>query len=137
MNYGLNLWGDSNFVIDGGKVCLNTDFKPALIDIVRDIRAQGYRGPMLLRFPHLIKKQIVQIYSNFERAKREFSYSGKFSAVYPLKVNQYPGFVKNLVSIGKPYGYGLEAGSKAELLLAMAYNNDARQLRLMVLKTTS
>ncbi len=124
MNYGLNLWGDSNFVIDGGKVCLNTDFKPALIDIVRDIRAQGYRGPMLLRFPHLIKKQIVQIYSNFERAKREFSYSGKFSAVYPLKVNQYPGFVKNLVSIGKPYGYGLEAGSKAELLLAMAYNND-------------
>lgn len=124
MNYGLNLWGDSNFVIDGGKVCLNTDFKPALIGIVRDIRAQGYRGPMLLRFPHLIKKQIVQIYSNFERAKREFSYSGKFSAVYPLKVNQYPGFVKNLVSIGKPYGYGLEAGSKAELLLAMAYNND-------------
>lgn len=66
----------------------------------------------------------MQIYSNFERAKREFSYSGKFSAVYPLKVNQYPGFVKNLVSIGKPYGYGLEAGSKAELLLAMAYNND-------------
>lgn len=57
MNYGLNLWGDSNFVIDGGKVCLNTDFKPALIDIVRDIRAQGYRGPMLLRFPHLIKNR--------------------------------------------------------------------------------
>ncbi|MCK9546511.1 MAG: biosynthetic arginine decarboxylase, partial [Sulfurospirillaceae bacterium] len=40
------------------------------------------------------------------------------------KVNQYPGFVKNLVEVGKPYGYGLEAGSKAELLLAMSYNND-------------
>lgn len=122
-DYGLSLWGDSNFIIDSGKVCLNSDLKPALIDIVKDIRNDGYRGPLLLRFPHLIKKQIVQVYSSFERAKREFDYSGSFNAVYPLKVNQYPGFVENLVKIGESYGYGLEAGSKAELLLAMAYNN--------------
>lgn len=122
-DYGLSLWGDSNFIIDSGKVCLNSDLKPALIDIVKDIRNDGYRGPLLLRFPHLIKKQIVQVYSSFERAKKEFDYSGSFNAVYPLKVNQYPGFVENLVRIGESYGYGLEAGSKAELLLAMAYNN--------------
>lgn len=122
-DYGLSLWGDSNFIIDSGKACLNSDLKPALIDIVKDIRNDGYRGPLLLRFPHLIKKQIVQVYSNFERAKKEFGYSGNFNAVYPLKVNQYPGFVENLVKIGESYGYGLEAGSKAELLLAMAYNN--------------
>lgn len=122
-DYGLSLWGDSNFITDSGKVCLNSDLKPALIDIVKDIRNDGYRGPLLLRFPHLIKKQIVQVYSSFERAKREFGYSGSFNAVYPLKVNQYPGFVENLVKIGESYGYGLEAGSKAELLLAMAYNN--------------
>lgn len=122
-DYGLSLWGDSNFIIDSGKVCLNSDLKPALIDIVKDIRNDGYRGPLLLRFPHLIKKQIVQVYSSFERAKKEFGYSGSFNAVYPLKVNQYPGFVENLVKIGQSYGYGLEAGSKAELLLAMAYNN--------------
>lgn len=122
-DYGLSLWGDSNFIIDSGKVCLNSDLKPALIDIVKDIRNDGYRGPLLLRFPHLIKKQIVQVYSSFERAKKEFGYSGSFNAVYPLKVNQYPGFVENLVRIGESYGYGLEAGSKAELLLAMAYNN--------------
>ena len=120
---GLSLWGDSNFIVESGKVCLNTDLKPALIDIVKEIRDDGYRGPLLLRFPHLIKKQIVQVYSSFERAKREFGYSGSFNAVYPLKVNQYPGFVENLVKIGESYGYGLEAGSKAELLLAMAYNN--------------
>lgn len=122
-DYGLSLWGDSNFIIDSGKVCLNSDLKPALIDIVKEIRDDGYRGPLLLRFPHLIKKQIVQVYSSFERAKKEFGYSGNFNAVYPLKVNQYPGFVENLVKIGESYGYGLEAGSKAELLLAMAYNN--------------
>ena len=122
-DYGLSLWGDSNFIVESGKVCLNTDLKPALIDIVKEIRDDGDRGPLLLRFTHLIKKQIVQVYSSFERAKREFGYSGSFNAVYPLKVNQYPGFVENLVKIGESYGYGLEAGSKAELLLAMAYNN--------------
>lgn len=121
--YGLNIWGNSNFMIEDGKICLNTDYKPALIDIVKDIRKDGYLGPLLLRFPHLIKKQIVEIYTNFDRAKKEFEYSGNFQAVFPLKVNQYPGFVKNLVELGKPFNYGLEAGSKAELLLAMAYNN--------------
>ena len=58
-DYGLSLWGDSNFIVESGKVCLNTDLKPALIDIVKEIRDDGYRGPLLLRFPHLIKKQIV------------------------------------------------------------------------------
>ena len=97
-DYGLPIWGNSNFTIDSeGRVCLNTDFKPALIDMVNEIRDDGIRGPILLRFPHLIKKQIVEIYSNFARARKEFEYKGEFHAVYPLKVNQYPGFVKNLV----------------------------------------
>lgn len=121
--YGLNIWGNSNFIIEDGEICLNTDFKPSLIDIIKEIRHEGIKGPILLRFPHLIKKQIVDIYSNFERAKKDNDYSGSFNAVFPLKVNQYPGFVKNLVELGKPFEYGLEAGSKAELLLAMAYNN--------------
>ena len=123
-DFGLSIWGNSNFVIEDGKVCINEASKPAIIDIVRDIRDDGYRGPLLLRFPHLIQKQIEQIHASFAKAKKEFAYKGSFNAVFPLKVNQYPGFVKNLVRLGKPYNYGLEAGSKAELLLTMAYNND-------------
>ncbi len=123
-NYGLNIWGNNNFVIENGKVCINKGIKPALYDIVEDIRTEGIRGPILLRFPHLIKKQIDLVYNSFRKAKVEFNYKGNFNAVYPLKVNQYPGFVKNIVEIGESYGYGLEAGSKAELLLAMSYNND-------------
>jgi len=123
-DFGLSIWGNSNFVIENGKVCVNAASKPAIIDIVRDIRDDGYRGPLLLRFPHLIQKQIEQIHASFAKAKKEFAYKGSFNAVFPLKVNQYPGFVKNLVRLGKPYNYGLEAGSKAELLLTMAYNNE-------------
>lgn len=123
-DYGIDIWGSDNFIIKNGKVCVNYGKKPALIDIVKTLRNDDYKGPLLLRFPHLIQKQIQRIYTKFERAKKEFDYKGSFNAVYPLKVNQYPGFVKNLVNFGKDYNYGLEAGSKAELLLAMAYNND-------------
>lgn len=122
-DYGIDIWGSDNFSVKNGKVCVNFGKKPPLIDIVKSLRDEGYKGPLLLRFPHLIQKQIQRIYTKFERAKKEFGYKGSFHAVYPLKVNQYPGFVKNLVKFGKEYNYGLEAGSKAELLLAMAYNN--------------
>ena len=124
VNYGLNIWGSNNFVIENGKVCISKGLKPALYDIVEYIRKDGIRGPILLRFPHLIKKQIDLVYNSFKKARSEFKYEGSCNAVYPLKVNQYPGVVKNLVELGKPYGYGLEAGSKAELLLAMSYNNE-------------
>ncbi|TQR34444.1 arginine decarboxylase [Campylobacter sp. MIT 99-7217] len=123
-DYGIDIWSNDNFVIKNGKVCINYGKKPALIDIVKQLRNDGYKGPLLLRFPHLTAKQIARIYGKFAKAKKEFDYKGSFNAVYPLKVNQYPGFVKNLVELGKDYNYGLEAGSKAELLLAMAYNNE-------------
>ena len=124
MNYGIDIWGNDNFFIDNKKVKVNYKSKPSLFKITKEIRDGGVRGPILLRFPHLIEKQIDLIYKNFKNAKDEFSYKGLFNAVYPLKVNQYPNFVKNLVAIGKKYNYGLEAGSKAELMLAMVYNNE-------------
>ncbi len=123
MPYGMKYWGNNNFVIDEGSVRLNHKSSPSLLNIVQGIRDEGHRGPLLLRFPHLIGKQIDTIYGEFNRAIKEFQYKGDFKAVFPLKVNQFPGFVHHLLKCGQPYGYGLEAGSKAELILAMAYNH--------------
>lgn len=119
--YGIDIWGDDNFIIHQDKVCINHKSRPSLYEIVQKIRSKGHRGPLLLRFPHLIEKQIREIYTHFARASRELSYHGKFRAVFPLKVNQYPNFIKALLEAGAPWHYGLEAGSKAELLIAMAY----------------
>ncbi|MFK5881913.1 MAG: biosynthetic arginine decarboxylase [Sulfurospirillum sp.] len=124
MKYGIDIWGNDNFFIENKKVKVNYKSSPSLVKITKEIRDGGVRGPILLRFPHLIEKQIDLIYEKFKNAKDEFDYEGSFNAVYPLKVNQYPNFVKNLVRLGKKYNYGLEAGSKAELLLAMVYNNE-------------
>jgi len=123
MNYGIDIWGANNFFIENGKLKINYANQPALIDIIEEIEEKGIKGPILLRFPHLIRKQINSLYSSFNKAIKEFGYKGKFNAVFPLKVNQFPTFLKPLIKIAKKYNYGLEAGSKAELILAMAYNN--------------
>lgn len=119
--YGIEIWGENNFVIIEDKVCINHRSRPAIFDIVQDIREQGSNGPLLLRFPHLIRKQINAIFTTFHNAFEELDYQGDFHAVFPLKVNQYPDFLMPLLQAGKAYGYGLEAGSKAELIIAMSY----------------
>ncbi len=120
LNFGLDIWDDGNFVIEEGKIALNHAKHPSLLDITKDIRERGYKGPLLLRFPHLIKKQISTLFEAFNSAIKEFEYQGKFYAVFPLKVNQYPNFIHSLMHVASPYGYGLEAGSKAELIIAIS-----------------
>ncbi len=118
-DFGLNIWGDKNFVIHHDTVNINHASKPSLLQITQDIRDKGYKGPLLLRFPHLIEKQISTLFNTFEKAKQEFNYSGSFQAVFPLKVNQFPNFITSLMEVSSEYNYGLEAGSKAELIIAM------------------
>lgn len=122
-NYGIDIWADDNFIIEDGVVKINTASKPSLISLVKEIRAEDYKGPLLFRFPHLTKKQIDKLYTLYDNAIKEYDYKGKFNAVFPLKVNQLPNFLQPLIKSGLPYNYGLEAGSKAELFLAMTYNN--------------
>ena len=120
IDYGIDIWGNENFLINDGEVCINKGNRPSLLKITQEIRNSGLRGPIILRFPHLIGKQIEHLYNNFTRAINENGYTGSFNAVFPLKVNQYPQAVKSIIKYGRPYNYGLEAGSKAELILAIA-----------------
>ena len=119
-DWGLSIWGNDNFKIVDDDIVVANGKEPTLLNITKDIREQGYKGPILLRFPHLIKKQIDLLFNEFTRASKEFNYSGSFNAVFPLKVNQFPNFINELVDVSREYNYGLEAGSKAELIIAMS-----------------
>jgi len=121
-NFGLNIWGDNNFIIKKDTININHGSQPSLLQLTKEIREKGYKGPLLLRFPHLIEKQISTLFKTFDNAKKEFNYQGSFQAVFPLKVNQFPNFVNALMNVSKThnYNYGLEAGSKAELIIAMS-----------------
>ncbi|AXH10004.1 arginine decarboxylase [Malaciobacter halophilus] len=124
-NFGIDIWSNNNFIIEEGKLKLNYKSKPSLISLVKSIRDKNYKGPLLFRFPHLIEKQINRLYDTYNSAIKEYSYKGSFNAVFPLKVNQYPTFIKPLIKAGEKHNYGLEAGSKAELFIAMTYNKNA------------
>ena len=119
-NFGLPIWSNKNFIIQDGEVKLNYKCMPSLLEITRNIYSEDIKGPILLRFPHLIERQIRTLYSYFDKAIQENKYKGNFNAVFPLKVNQFPSAVKAITSKGEKYNYGLEAGSKAELILAMS-----------------
>lgn len=122
-NYGIDIWGDDNFIIDNDKVIVNYANKPSLIELITQIRDEGNSGPLILRFPHITKKQIEKLYTTFNDTIKEYDYSSSFYAVFPLKVNQLPNYLLPMLKSSSTLNYGLEAGSKAELLLAMSYNN--------------
>ena len=119
-DFGLDVWSDNNFIIKHDTININYGLEPSLYEITKQIRNQGYKGPLLLRFPHIIKKQISTLFETFNAARETFDYQGTFNAVFPLKVNQFPNFVHALMDVSKEYNYGLEAGSKAELVIAMS-----------------
>jgi len=122
-NYGIDIWGDNNFIIKDGLIKLNHETNPSLIDIVQSVRKEGNSGPLVLRFPHITQKQISKLYATFDETIREYNYKSSFNAVFPLKVNQFPNHILPMLEGSKSLNYGLEAGSKAELLLAMSHNN--------------
>ncbi|MGA1846932.1 biosynthetic arginine decarboxylase [Deferribacter abyssi] len=124
MDYGIKIWGNYDYLVEDGKVVINEGNRPALIDIVKDVREQGFKGPVLFRFPHIMKKHVNALFNKFNKYIKEYDYSGKFHSVFPLKVNQYPNFVTYLMKQTKGKRYGLEAGSKPELIIAMSYVNE-------------
>ena len=120
--YCLKCWSQDNFIVDSGVVKINYGSKPSLLEIVETAKKNNLQTPILIRFPHLIEKQVNELYSIFEKIIKQENYQGKFQAVFPLKVNQYSGFLNHFLKIAKKFNYGVEAGSKAELLLAISIN---------------
>jgi arginine decarboxylase len=90
---------------------------PALVE---DLRGRGLRTPLLLRFSDLLASRVAGIAGSFHHAMEEYGYQGHYRGVYPIKVNQQRHVVEEIVEFGAPAGIGLEAGSKPELLIALA-----------------
>ena len=123
--YNVHNWGRGFFgVSESGQLEVRPrgEGGPAisLPALVEDLRQRGLRTPMLLRFPDILNARVRRLASAFASASSAYSYSGKFRGVYPIKVNQQRRVVEELVAFGAEHGIGLEAGSKPELLIALA-----------------
>ncbi len=123
--YGIAGWGNGYFDInDEGHVILTSaatgsapiDLKKAVDDLVR----RGLSLPLLIRFTDVLRRRIEQIYGAFADKIEEYGYQGQYRAVMPIKVNQQRHVVEELLEQGRDFNIGLEAGSKPELLVAIA-----------------
>lgn len=127
--YGSDRWGSGYVgVSDQGHVTIHPsrDKGPSLDlwQLVQDLRQRDLATPILLRFPGILEDRLKLIAGAFNRAIAEFEYAGAYRGVYPIKVNQQRHIVEELLNFGSGLGFGLEAGSKPELLAVMALAKD-------------
>ena len=91
----------------------------ALEEIVSGLSKRGYPSPLVLRFPDILQNRLAHLASAFAAAIEEYDYQNSYHAVYPIKVNQQRHLVEQLVEFGQEFRFGLEVGSKPELLAVM------------------
>lgn len=127
--YNIEGWGDGFFdVNDQGRVVVRPDKdQPTrtleLLELAHDLEAQGVGLPVLLRFSEILKARIEMLHQRFANAIAEFQYEGKYTTVYPIKVNQQRHVVEEIVEFGHATGVGLECGSKPELQAVLALSD--------------
>lgn len=135
--YHISRWGDGYFDInDEGHLCVlpNQDENGPRIDIaevIEEMKSQNIPFPMVIRFHDILRSQVKVLNETFRNVIQEAGYQGKYTGVYPIKVNQMREVVEEIVDAGAPYDYGLEAGSKPELLSVLAFNDNLNALTVL------
>ena len=122
--YGIHRWGAGYFAVGDGRLrchpTLEKDVWVDLLDVTEALRRRRNHPPVVLRFPQIVATQVRLLHEAFQASIREFEYDGQYRGVFPVKVNQMEPFISELVRSGKPWGYGLEAGTKPELAMAVS-----------------
>ncbi|HXF27749.1 MAG TPA: biosynthetic arginine decarboxylase [Bryobacteraceae bacterium] len=128
--YDVASWGKGYFSIgDNGHLWVHPskdrNRKIDLKELVDQLELRGISLPILIRFAEILKHRLGEMHQAFQTSIQEHGYQGDYICVYPIKVNQQRQVVEEVFQYGRPYGFGLEAGSKPELLavLAIADNN--------------
>ncbi|RMH05245.1 MAG: biosynthetic arginine decarboxylase [Planctomycetota bacterium] len=122
--YGVDAWGQGFFAVTpDGRLTVRPTKDPAreidLLEVVEGMRERGFTTPILLRFSDLLQHRLKEIRDAFDRVMSEVGYRGGYRCVYPIKVNQQRHVCEELARFGQELGFGLEAGSKPELLAVL------------------
>ncbi len=130
--YNIKGWGVNYFGInDKGHVYVAPHKNGVQVDlkeVVDDLASRHVTAPMLLRFPDILDNRIEKTADCFNKAAKEYNYHGEHFIIFPIKVNQMRPVVEEIISHGKKYNLGLEAGSKPELHAVLATNMDSDSL---------
>jgi arginine decarboxylase len=127
--YDVASWGKGYFSTgENGHLWVHptkeTQRKIDLKELVDQLMLRGISPPILIRFGDILQHRLAEIQHAFQNAIHEHGYQGQYSCVYPIKVNQQRHVVEEVVEYGKPFRFGLEAGSKPELLAVLAISDN-------------
>ncbi|HVR40168.1 MAG TPA: biosynthetic arginine decarboxylase [Thermoanaerobaculia bacterium] len=131
--YMIDRWGAGYFGVNGSgdMTVAPLQSKGAaipILDVVREARAQNLDTPLLIRFQDLLRHRVEMINGSFTRAIAEQNYRGVYRGVFPLKVNQLREVVEEILDAGRPFHFGVEAGSKPEIFAGLAVHQDPEAL---------
>src|SRR5262245_31464383 len=123
--YEVTRWGKGYFSVSpSGHLLVHPQKDPNrsidMKELVERLQLRGLDRPILVRFNGILQNRLREIHDAFAQAIREHDYKGKYACVYPIKVNQQRHVVEKVLEYSRPYGFGLEAGSKPELLAVVA-----------------
>lgn len=125
--YGIRHWGDRYFSVgSNGRVMVrpndHSNTEVDLYSLVAQLNERGQDLPMLFRFPDILQDRVARLCAAFNRSIRKNNYQGSYTAIYPVKVNQQESVVKNIIMPkNDEVSIGLEAGSKPELMIVLAF----------------
>jgi arginine decarboxylase len=134
--YQVSRWSEGHFgICKDGNFCVypnkSKDEKIIVKDIIADIQKNTkLQLPIVLRFHDVLRSRIQEFNNEFRKKISEYNYEGSHFGVYPIKVNQLREVVEEVMDVGMEYNYGLEAGSKAELLSVLANNTNQDALTI-------
>ncbi|MBC2607544.1 biosynthetic arginine decarboxylase [Pelagicoccus albus] len=130
--YGFNRWGSPYFSVDKeGYVCAHPaadDISVRIDDVIKEAATKGIKAPMVIRFQDLLRHRVERLNKAFADSIRDEDYPGHYRGVFPIKVNQLREVVEEIQDAGENHCYGLEAGSKPELMIAMAMHQHSESL---------
>ncbi|MBX3735586.1 MAG: biosynthetic arginine decarboxylase [Candidatus Didemnitutus sp.] len=130
--YGFKRWGANHFSVDSeGFVQVEpiADGRSIrVLDVVDEAVSMGLKAPLVIRFQDKLRHRVVQLNETFRKAIKDEGYKGEYRGVFPIKVNQLREVVDEVIAAGKDFNYGLEAGSKPELMIALAMHEGQQRL---------
>src|SRR3982751_6165942 len=131
--YNVDGWGTGYFSVNAAG---NAEVRPLqekggaidILEVVNEARNRGLPFPLVIRFQDLLRHRVESVNCAFKRAIEEFGYKNEYRGVFPIKVNQLREVIEEIVDAGQEFHFGLEAGSKPELVAALAMHKDNESL---------
>ncbi len=131
--YNIDQWGDKYFSINSkGNISITPEKKSTkiidLFKLVTELGSRELNTPLIIRFNDILKDRITELHEAFSKAIKNYEYKNIYQGVFPIKCNQQKNILEKIVEFGSPWNFGLEVGSKSELLIGLSLLENQKSL---------